>query len=158
MENGLNGRHRAVRPFLSFRRLAYCVAWYMYKRLIIKHNSQLEVNKRFSSTRWATLYRVLISNEAFTDWTTLIDPQGGNQNGASGFLQPVVNVFFDRTLTNSTLTTGETHSDSWIPWIIDSRSVFRIPGFQSTQWCVVLSNELKFARDGEGELARLRNF
>jgi len=49
---------------------------------------------------------VIMTDVAYVWW------QGGNQNGASGFLQPVVNVFFDRTLTNSTLTTGETHSDS----------------------------------------------
>ena len=47
---------------------------------------------------------VIMTDVAYVWW------QGGNQNGAEGFLQPVVDVFFDRT--NSTLASSDATSDS----------------------------------------------
>ena len=47
---------------------------------------------------------VIMTDVAYVWW------QGGNQNGAEGFLQPVVDVFFDRT--NSTLVSRDATSDS----------------------------------------------
>ena len=48
---------------------------------------------------------VIMTDVAYVWW------QGGNQNGAEGFLQPVVDVFFDRT-NSTTLASSDATSDS----------------------------------------------
>ena len=49
---------------------------------------------------------VIMTDVAYVWW------QGGNQNGAEGFLQPVVDVFFDRTNSTVTLASSDATSDS----------------------------------------------